>query len=274
MIEEPSAGKKPSSGKKPSAGKKPEPEVTGDLTLVGHLIELRDRLLRCIIVLLVVFLSLIYFANDIYTFVASPLVSVLPPDTSMIAIDPTSPFFTPFKLTFYASIFVCAPYILFQLWAFIAPGLYRNEKSLAIPLFVSSVLLFYAGMAFAYYVLFGVVFSFFVSVAPEDIAVAPDIASYLSFVLKIFFAFGFAFEIPIAVFLFIWAGLVEPEDLRKKRPYVVVGCFIVAMLLTPPDPFTQSLLALPMWFLFELGVFLGVVFLKKKAKEEAQNPDP
>lgn len=260
----------PSVGKEPSADKKPDHQTTsGDLTLVGHLIELRDRLLKCIVALLVVFLSLIYFANDIYTFVASPLVSVLPPDTSMIAIDPTSPFFTPFKLTFYASLFVCAPYLLFQVWAFIAPGLYKNEKSLAIPLFVSSVLLFYAGMAFAYYVLFGVVFSFFVSVAPEDIAVAPDIASYLSFVLKIFFAFGFAFEIPIAVFLFMWAGLIEPEDLKKKRPYVIVGCFVVAMLLTPPDPFTQSLLAIPMWMLFELGVFFGTTFLRRKAASEA-----
>lgn len=243
-------------------------QESGQLSLIGHLVELRDRILKCVIAMLVVFVSLIYFANDIYAFVAAPLVSVLPADTSMIAIDPTSPFFTPFKLTFYASIFVCAPFILYQLWAFIAPGLYSKEKSLAIPLFISSVFLFYAGMAFAYYVLFGIVFSFFVSVAPEGITVAPDIASYLSFVLKIFFAFGFAFEIPIAVFLFIWAGLIEPDDLKKKRPYVVVGCFIVAMLLTPPDPFTQSLLAIPMWMLFEVGLFFGVAFLKKKAAEE------
>ena len=242
-----------------------------ELSLIGHLIELRDRILKCVIALLVVFVCLIYFANDIYAYVAAPLVSVLPPDTSMIAIDPTSPFFTPFKLTFYASLFVTAPFILYQLWAFIAPGLYKNEKSLAIPLFISSVFLFYAGMAFAYYVLFGIVFNFFVSVAPEGIAVAPDIASYLSFVLKIFFAFGFAFEIPIAVFLFIWAGILEPEDLQAKRPYVIVGCFVVAMLLTPPDPFTQSLLAIPMWLLFELGIYFGKLFLRKKAAEEAQS---
>lgn len=242
-----------------------------ELSLIGHLVELRDRILKCVIALLVVFVCLIYFANDIYAYVAAPLVSVLPPDTSMIAIDPTSPFFTPFKLTFYASLFVTAPFILFQLWAFIAPGLYKNEKSLAIPLFISSVVLFYAGMAFAYYVLFGIVFNFFVSVAPEGIAVAPDIASYLSFVLKIFFAFGFAFEIPIAVFLFIWAGILEPEDLQAKRPYVIVGCFVAAMLLTPPDPFTQSLLAIPMWLLFELGIYFGKLFLRKKAAEEAQS---
>ena len=241
-----------------------------ELTIVDHLVELRNRILKCVIVLLVVFLSLIYFANDIYTFVARPLIAALPDNSSMIAIDPTSPFFAPFKLTFYTALFVTAPFILFQLWSFIAPGLYRNEKKLAIPLFVSSVLLFYAGMAFAYFVLFGIIFNFFVSVAPTDIAVAPDINSYLSFVLKIFFAFGFAFEIPIAVFLFIWAGLVEPESLEGKRPYVVVCCFVVAMLLTPPDPFTQSLLALPMWLLFEIGIFLGKYFLKKKAEQEAE----
>lgn len=244
-------------------------DLSQELTLIGHLVELRNRILRCVIVLLAVFVSLIYFANDIYAFVARPLVSVLPEASSMIAIDPTSPFFAPFKLTFYASLFITAPYLLYQLWAFIAPGLYRNEKRLAVPLFISSVLLFYAGMAFAYYVLFGIVFNFFVSVAPEDINVAPDITSYLNFVLKIFFAFGFAFEIPIAVFLFIWAGLLEPDDLANKRPYVVVGCFVVAMLLTPPDPFTQSLLALPMWALFELGIFAGRFFLRKKQQEEA-----
>lgn len=239
-------------------------EPRSELTIVGHLVELRDRILKCVVALLVVFLCLIYFANDIYAFVAEPLTSVLPPDTSMIAIDPTSPFFTPFKLTFYAALFVCAPYVLFQVWAFIAPGLYANEKSLAIPLFVSSVLLFYAGMAFAYYVLFGVVFSFFISVAPEGIAVAPDIASYLSFVLKIFFAFGFAFEIPIAVFLMIWSGLVDVKSLEGKRPYIIVGCFVVGMLLTPPDPFSQIIMAVPMWMLFETGVFFGRRYMKKK----------
>lgn len=247
----------------------PEPEHS-ELSIIGHLVELRDRILKCMGALLLVFVCLIYFANDIYAFVAQPLTSVLPPDTSMIAIDPTSPFFTPFKLTFYAALFVCAPYILFQVWAFIAPGLYAAEKSLAIPLFVSSVLLFYAGMAFAYYVLFGIVFSFFVSVAPEGIAVAPDISSYLSFVLKIFFAFGFAFEIPIAVFLLIWSGIVEIESLEGKRPYIIVGCFIVGMLLTPPDPFSQTIMAVPMWMLFEAGVYFGKLYTRKKQQREAK----
>ncbi len=244
--------------------------TAGELTIVGHLVELRDRILKCMAALLLVFLSLVYFANDIYAFVATPLTSVLPPDTSMIAIDPTSPFFAPFKLTFYAALFICAPYILYQLWAFIAPGLYSNEKAMAVPLFISSVLLFYAGIAFAYYFLFGFVFSFFISVAPEGIAVAPDISSYLSFVLKIFFAFGFVFEIPIAVFLLIWSGMVEVESLEGKRPYVIVGCFVVGMLLTPPDPFTQTIMAVPMWMLYEVGVYAGKRFIKKKQAEEQQ----
>ena len=239
-------------------------EVGSDLSLIDHLIELRDRILKSVLSVFVLFLCLFYFSNDIYTFVATPLLNVLPENMGMIAIDPTSPFFAPFKLTFYVSLFLAAPYILYQLWSFIAPGLYQNEKALAIPLFASSVILFYAGIAFAYYVLFGFVFAFFVSVAPDGILVTPDINSFLSFALTIFFAFGMAFEIPIAVFLMIWAGIVEPDDLSSKRPYVVVCCFIVGMLLTPPDPFTQSMLALPMWLLFEVGIFCGRLIKKKR----------
>jgi sec-independent protein translocase protein TatC len=245
-----------------------------ELTIVDHLIELRDRIMKSLMAILLLFLSLFYFSNDIYTFVATPLLSVLPENMGMIAIDPTSPFFAPFKLTFYVSLFLAAPYILYQLWSFIAPGLYQNEKALAIPLFVSSVVLFYAGIAFAYYVLFGFVFAFFVSVAPEGILVMPDINSFLSFALAIFFAFGLAFEIPIAVFLLIWVGIVEPEDLTAKRPYVVVGCFVIGMLLTPPDPFTQSMLAIPMWMLFEVGILAGRLVRRKKAQEETLQQDP
>ncbi len=240
-----------------------------ELTLVDHLMELRDRILKCLAAVIVLFLCLFLFANDIYTFVANPLIAALPENSSMIAIDPTSPFFTPFKLTFYVSVVLAAPYILYQLWSFIAPGLYKNEKAVAVPLFISSVALFYAGIAFAYYVLFGIVFAFFIRVAPEGVAVSPDIASFLSFALTIFFAFGLAFEVPIAVFIFIWAGLVEPKALREKRPYVVVGCFIFAMLLTPPDPFTQSMLALPMWALFEVGLIAGSMIKKKSDDKEA-----
>ena len=187
----------------------------------------------------------------------------------MIAIDPTSPFFAPFKLTFYVAFLIAAPYILYQLWSFIAPGLYQNEKAVAIPLFISSVLLFYGGVAFARYVLFGFVFAFFVSVAPEGISVAPDINSFLSFALTIFLAFGIAFEVPIAVFIFIWAGIAEPESLIEKRPYVIVACFVLGMLLTPADPFTQSMLAIPMWMLFEVGIVAGKMIRKKQAAEEA-----
>jgi len=244
-----------------------------EFTLIDHLIELRNRLIKAIASIFIIFLALFYFANDIYTFVADPLMSVLPEGMGMIAIDPTSPFFAPFKLTFYVSIFLAAPYILFQVWSFIAPGLYQREKKLAIPLFISSVGLFYAGIAFAYYVLFGFVFAFFVSVAPDGIMVMPDINSFLSFALAIFFAFGIAFEIPIAVFLLIWTGAVEPDDLSKKRPYVIVGCFVVGMLLTPPDPLTQSMLALPMWILFEIGIFFGRMIKKKQAEEEIANSD-
>lgn len=241
-----------------------------ELTLVDHLVELRDRILKCLLAVVVIFLALFYFANDIYTYVASPLIAALPENASMIAIDPTSPFFAPFKLTFYVSLLIAAPYILYQLWSFIAPGLYKNEKALAVPLFISSVLLFYAGIAFARYVLFGVVFGFFISVAPEDIQVAPDISSFLSFALTIFFAFGIAFEIPIAVFLCIWTGLADPDSLASKRPYVVVGCFVIAMLLTPPDPFTQSMLALPMWALFEVGIFAGRLIRRKQEEQDTE----
>lgn len=245
-------------------------EEQKELTLIDHLVELRDRLIKSVITIVVLFLCLFAFANEIYTYVAAPLIAELPEGSTMIAIDPTSPFFAPFKLTFYVAFLLAAPYILYQLWSFIAPGLYKNEKQVAIPLFVSSVFLFYAGIAFARYILFGIVFGFFISVAPPDITVAPDISSFLSFALTIFFAFGVAFEIPIAVFLCIWAGLADPNSLAGKRPYVVVGCFIIAMLLTPPDPFTQSLLALPMWALFELGVLAGRMVKKRQLKEEQE----
>ena len=247
-----------------------------ELTLIDHLVELRDRILKSVSAVLVLFLALFYWANDIYIFVAGPLLAALPEGSSMIAIDPTSPFFAPFKLAFYVSFLLAAPYILYQMLSFIAPGLYKNEKTVAIPLFISSVVLFYGGIAFARYILFAIVFRFFISVSPEGVQVAPDISSFLSFALTIFFAFGVAFEIPIAVFLCIWAGLAEPDSLAKKRPYVVVGCFVVAMMLTPPDPFTQSMLALPMWALFELGIFAGRFTRKRqeqREKEDQQAPD-
>lgn len=239
-----------------------------ELSLVDHLIELRDRILKCIVAIVVLFLALFYFDDKIYTFIAQPLIDVLPEGGSMIAIDPIAPFLAPFKLTFYAAVLVAMPYILYQIWSFIAPGLYKNEKTVAIPLFISSVALFYAGVAFARFLLFGVIFEFIMSVNPDIITYTPDITSFLSFTLTIFFAFGVAFEIPIAVFIFIWAGIAEPDSLVEKRPYVIIGCFVVAMLLTPPDPFTQPMLAIPMWMLFEVGVIAGRIIVKKKEEEE------
>lgn len=228
-----------------------------ELPLIQHLKELRDRLLRSLLAVFAIFLSLVYFAPQIYTFVATPMQKVLPEGTQMIAFEVASPFLTPFKLTLYVSFFLAMPFILYQIWSFIAPALYRHEKRVAIPLFISSVILFYTGVAFAYFVVFPLIFGFFTSVAPGGIQVAPDISSYLSFVLTVAFAFGLAFETPVATVLLIWAGLVSPESLAKKRPYVFIGCFVIGMLLTPPDVISQTLLAVPMWLLFELGIFFG-----------------
>lgn len=225
--------------------------------LVEHLIELRDRLLRCLGIVLGVFVALFYFANDIYAFAAEPLRKFLPEGSTMIATEVASPFLTPFKLTLVLAAFISVPFILYQIWAFIAPGMYKNEKRFAVPLLASSVVLFYAGMAFAYYVVFPLVFKFFTSVGPESVTVMTDINRYLDFILKLFFAFGIAFEIPIATVLLIWSGITTPEDLAKKRRYVIVGCFFMGMLLTPPDMISQALLAVPMWLLFELGIVLG-----------------
>jgi sec-independent protein translocase protein TatC len=225
--------------------------------LVAHLTELRDRLLRGVLAILLVFSGLFYFANDIYAFVSEPLRSLLPEGSTMIATEVASPFLTPFKLTLVTAVFIAIPYLFYQIWSFVAPGMYKKEKRLAIPLLVSSVLLFYAGAAFAYFVVFPLVFGFFTSVGPEDVQVMTDINSYLNFVLKLFFAFGLAFEIPIAALILIWTGITTPESLAKKRPYIIVGCFVFGMLLTPPDVISQSLLAIPMWILFELGVFFG-----------------
>ena len=186
----------------------------------------------------------------------------------MIATDVASPFFAPFKLTMVLSFFIAIPYVLFQVWGFVAPGLYRNEKKLVAPLLFSSTLLFYAGMAFAYYVVFPVVFAFFTSVAPEGVTVATDINSYLNFVLKLFFAFGVSFEIPIAIVLLCWTGVTDANSLRQKRPYVIVGAFVIGMLLTPPDIISQSLLAIPMWILFECGVVIGALYSGNESDEE------
>lgn len=225
--------------------------------LLEHLLELRGRILRSLTAVLVVFLCLVYFSADLYSFFSQPIRELLPEGSSMIATEVAAPFFAPFKLVMVLSVFVAAPYILYQLWSFIAPALYSGEKKLAIPLFLSSIVLFYLGLAFTYYVVFPLVFGFFTSVAPEGIAVTPDISSYLGFILKLFFAFGIAFEIPVATVLCIRAGITTRESLSAKRPYIIVMCFVFGMLLTPPDMISQSLLAIPTWMLFELGLFLS-----------------
>ena len=238
------------------------------LPLLSHLLELRDRLLRMIIIVMALFFSLVYFANDIYHYLAIPLTSQFPDGASMIATGVATPFFTPIKLTIVLSIFIAIPAILHQAWAFIAPGLYKQERRLIAPLVISSALLFYLGMAFAYFVVFPLAFSFFTSVAPEGVTIATDISSYLDFVLKLFFAFGLAFEIPIATLLLCWTGATTPEKLKLKRPYIVVGAFVFGMLLTPPDVISQTLLAVPMLILFEIGLLFARFYVPKQAAEE------
>jgi sec-independent protein translocase protein TatC len=228
-------------------------------SFISHLVELRDRLLRSVIAVLIVFIPAAIFSGKLFTVLAAPMLSALSSDGTMISTEVAGPFLVPLKFAFALSIAVAIPYLLYQLWSFIAPGLYENEKRLAFPLLLSSTLLFYCGIAFAYFVVFPIMFSFFPSVAPMGIEVTPDINHYLGFVLKLFFAFGIAFEVPIATILLIKAGITTREKLVKKRQYVVLGAFVVGMLLTPPDIFSQSMLALPMWLLFELGLIMSAV---------------
>lgn len=239
------------------------------MPLIAHLTELRTRLLRCVVTVLLIFAGLFYFAQDIYALVAAPLRTYLPEGATMIATGVASPFLTPFKLTMMVSVFLGVPVILHQIWGFIAPGLYKHEKRIAVPLLVSSVVLFYAGMAFAYFVVFPIMFGFFASVTPQGVEMMTDIGQYLDFVLTLFFAFGVAFEIPIATFLLVWIGIVDVATLRKSRPYVVVGCFIIGMVLTPPDILSQTLLAIPMWILFEVGVIFGSIIQKEREEKAA-----
>ncbi len=246
------------------------PEAEQEQPFLSHLVELRDRLLRSVVVVLVIFLGLFSFANDLYHLLAAPLLAKLPEGQTMIATGVISPFLTPFKLALVASIFLAMPFILYQVWAFIAPGLYRHEKRIAFPLLVSSVFLFYLGMAFAYYVVFPLVFGFMATTTPEGVVQAPDISQYLDFVLKLFFAFGVAFEVPIATILLVLAGVTTPESLTAKRPYIIVAAFVIGMLLTPPDVISQTLLAVPMWLLFEIGVFFSRMLLRRRELDAAE----
>ena len=241
--------------------------------LISHLLELRTGLLHAIGSVIFIFACMAYWSNDIYHYLARPLMDVLPATSSMIATDVAAPFFAPFKLTLVLAFFIAIPYVLFQIWSFIAPGLYKHEKRLMVPLLASSTFLFYLGIAFAYYIVFPVVFGFFTSVAPEGVQVATDISSYLSFILKLFFAFGLAFEIPIAVLILCWAGVTTPEELKSKRPYIIVGAFVIGMLLTPPDIISQTMLAVPMLILFEGGLIAARFYSKKDEKDKQDEPD-
>jgi sec-independent protein translocase protein TatC len=236
---------------------------------LAHLMELRDRLLRIVIAVLLVFCALLPFANDLYTLLAEPLMRHMPENSSMIATAVASPFMIPIKLALVLAVFIAIPYILYQIWGFIAPGLYRHEKRMALPLLVSSTLLFYLGGAFAYFIVFPLIFAFLTASAPEGVAVMTDISNYLDFVLTLFFAFGAAFEVPVATFVLVWMGVTTPQALGEKRPYIIVGAFVIGMLLTPPDVFSQTLLAVPMWLLFELGIFMARTFVRRKSAEEA-----
>ncbi len=233
-------------------------------SFLGHLQELRSRILKSLIVILLCFLGLIYFSNDIYLLLSEPLLIFLPSNSSMIATEVASPFLTPLKLTFYVSLLVSMPFLLNQIWRFIAPGMYENEKTLSFLIMLSSLVLFYLGVLFTYFLVLPLVFGFFTGAAPEGVLIMTDISRYLDFVLSMMFAFSFAFEIPIFIFLLIWSGISSSESLRSKRPYVIIGCFTVGMLITPPDVISQSLLAIPAWILFELGIVMAKILVEKK----------
>ena len=233
-------------------------------TFMDNLIELRSRLIKCSIAVVFCFVCLIYFSNEIYQTLAEPLQAFLPASSSMIATEVASPFLTPLKLTFFVSLLISMPYSLNQVWKFIAPGMYQNEKSLSFLVMLSSLLLFYSGIIFTYFLVLPLVFSFFTSSAPEGILVMTDISRYLDFVLSMMFAFSFAFEIPVFIFLLIWSGVSSPESLSAKRPYVIIGCFTVGMFVTPPDVISQTLLAIPAWLLFEGGLIMARLFVGNK----------
>lgn len=243
-------------------------DPTTHMPLIEHLVELRSRVMRALAAMLVVFCGLVYFANDIYEIVSKPIRDQLPEGTTMIATDITATFFAPIKLTLVVAFFLAMPVVLHQAWKFVSPGLYAHEKKFAIPLLIISVLLFYSGIAFAHFVIFPVIMQFFTMTGPESVTVTPDISSYLAIALKLFFAFGLAFEIPVFTMLLIWSGITTVKDLSEKRPYVIVGCFIFGMLLTPPDPFSQSMLAIPMCLLFEFGLLMGRLIGKRQAPDE------
>jgi len=250
-----------------------EPETeSGEQSFLSHLIELRERLLKAVAAVLVILLALIPFANKLYGYLALPLIRHLPQGGTMIATEVASPFLTPIKLAFFVALFLAMPVILYQLWAFVAPGLYRHEKRLAVPILFSAMVLFYVGCAFAYFLVLPAVFAFMTSVAPAGVAVMPDIGRYLDFVLVLFLAFGLCFEVPVVLIILVALGVVTPTQLAKSRSYAIVGAFVVAAVLTPPDVFSQMMLAIPMIVLYELGIFAARIISRRPASAETDAP--
>lgn len=240
---------------------------------ISHLVELRDRLIRCIVIVALIFIGMSFKANEIYAYLAGPLTKHMPPGGQMIAIGVASPFLAPLKLTLVAAVFVAIPFILYQVWAFIAPGLYQHERRFALPLLVASIFLFYAGMAFAYFAVFPIIFQFMIMTAPAGVAVMTDINQYMDFVLTLFFAFGISFEVPIATILLVATGIASRETIADKRPYAIVLAFVIGMVLTPPDVVSQTMLAVPIWLLFELGLVFSRFFTPRRRAEISKLPD-
>jgi len=243
-----------------------EPLAEG--TLISHLIELRQRLLKAVIAVTIAFVPCAIYANQLFTLVATPLIEKMPRGAQMIATSLVAPFMAPFKLALFVAVFAAMPYVLYQVWAFVAPGLYKREKRFAVPLVVSSIVLFYAGVAFAYFVVFPLMFAFLTTTAPTGVQLMTDMTNYLDFVLLLFFAFGIAFEVPVAVVLLAATGLVRIETMTKNRGYVILGIFIVAAFLTPPDALSQTFMAGPMYLLYELGIVLSRILLKEKLAQQ------
>ncbi len=243
---------------------KEEKEELEESSLLSHLVELRSRLMKAAGTILLLFVGLVPFAQEVFTLVASPLMNQLPEGFTMVAIRPASPFLTPFKTAFFVALFAAMPVVIYQVWAFVAPGLYKREKKVALPLVLSSIFLFYAGAAFAYFVVFPLMFSFFAAATPQGVAMMTDIGEYLDFVVVLFFVFGLAFEVPIAILMLVGAGIVSPQSLGSKRPYILLGAFTLGMLVTPPDMISQTLLAIPMYLLYEIGILMARLMIRKR----------
>lgn len=246
-----------------------EREQLAEGSLISHLVELRERLLRAVIAVAILFVPCAVFQDRLFTLVATPLLEKMPQGTSMIATSPVAPVMVPLKLAFMAAVFLAMPYVLYQVWAFVAPGLYKNEKRFAVPLVFSSIVLFYAGIAFAYFVVFPLMFAFLTTTAPQGVQMMTDMGNYLDFILLLFFAFGIAFEIPVATVLLAATGMVRVETMTKNRGYVILGIFVIAAFLTPPDAISQSFMAVPMYLLYEIGIILSRILLKERARESA-----